>query len=96
MRITTLVCVCASALFASESNFAFDAIGQTFPTITRGAPSSGASTVEMKSSSDPAVARERDPAERSARSIEWAQRADARGLQGKTRKHFVHECKNGV
>jgi hypothetical protein len=36
-----------------------------------------------------------DPAERSARSIECAQKADAQGLQGKTRRHFVRECKRG-
>ena len=40
-------------------------------------------------------AAKQDPAERSARSIECAQKADAQGLQGKTRKHFLRECKRG-
>jgi psiF repeat len=38
-------------------------------------------------------AAKRDPAELSARSIECAQKADAQGLQGKTRKQFLRECK---
>jgi hypothetical protein len=37
---------------------------------------------------------ERDPATRSARSIECAQKADAQGLQGKLREHFLHQCKS--
>ena len=44
----------------------------------------------------PVPAAERDLAARSARSIECAQRADAQGLQGKMRKHFLHECRSGV
>ena len=36
-----------------------------------------------------------DPAERSARSTECAQKADVQGLQGKTRRHFLRECKRG-
>jgi hypothetical protein len=40
-------------------------------------------------------AAKQDPAERSARSIECAQKADAQGLQGKTRKHVLRECKRG-
>jgi hypothetical protein len=41
------------------------------------------------------AAANQDPAERSARSIECAQKADAQGLQGKMRKHFLRECKQG-
>jgi hypothetical protein len=42
------------------------------------------------------AAPEGDPATRSARSIECAQKADAQGLQGKIRKHFLHQCKSSV
>ena len=43
----------------------------------------------------PFVAPGQDPAERSARSIECAQKADAKALQGKPRKRFLHECRSG-
>ena len=89
MQITTLAFVCALALFASETTFAFNAAGQTF---TPGK----ALTDQMKAASDPLAAPKRDPGELSARSIECAQKADARGLEGKTRKHFLHECKSGI
>jgi ribosomal protein L3 glutamine methyltransferase len=36
-----------------------------------------------------------DPGERSAKSIECSQKADAQNLHGKPRKHFMHECKHG-
>jgi hypothetical protein len=36
-----------------------------------------------------------DPAVRSARSIECAQKVNAQGLRRKARKHFLHECKRG-
>jgi hypothetical protein len=39
---------------------------------------------------------EQDPAARSAKSIECAQKADVRGLLGKRRKRFLHECKSGA
>jgi hypothetical protein len=39
---------------------------------------------------------EQDPAVRSARSIECAQKADARGLLGKQRKRFLHACMRGA
>ena len=68
---------------------------QILPTGMGGAPSGGASTGEVKPS-DPLAAPERDPAERSAKSIECAQKADAQGLQGKNRKHFLHKCRSGV
>jgi len=39
---------------------------------------------------------EQDPAVRSAKSIECAQKADARGLIGKQRKRFLHACMRGA
>ncbi len=95
MRITTLICACGLALFSSEVLIAFDAVAQTSPPVARAAPP-GSALVEMTPSSDPVAAAEKDPAERSARAIECAQRADAQGLQGKTRKHFLHKCKSGA
>ena len=89
-RISTLVCAIALALAASEAISAFDAAGQVLPAGMGGAPN-----VETKPSSDPLAAPERDPAERSARTIECSQKADAGGLQGKIRRHFLHQCKSG-
>jgi hypothetical protein len=37
-----------------------------------------------------------DAAARSARSIECSQKADAKSLHGKERKHFMRECKHGA
>jgi hypothetical protein len=91
MRITALVCVCALALAASQAVLAPDAVAQD-ATAGMGPARSG----EMKPASNSRSAAERDPAERSARSIECAQKADARGQQGKIRKHFLHQCKCGV
>jgi hypothetical protein len=97
MRITTLVCAaCAFALAVSEAVFALDAAAQTTPAGMGGTASGGASTADMKPAADPLAAPERDPAERSAKSIACAQKADAQGLQGKMRKHFLHECRSGV
>ena len=95
MRITTLICACGLVLFSSKALIAFDAVAQTSPPVARDAPPGSVLTVEMTPSSDP-IAAEKDPAERSARAIECAQRADAQGLQGKTRKHFLHKCKSGA
>jgi hypothetical protein len=81
MRIATLVCAFALALAASEPTLLIGASAQIVPAgMGGGAPSGGASVGEMKPS-EPAVAPERDPAERSAKSIECAQKADAQGLQ---------------
>jgi len=44
---------------------------------------------------DALPAARQDPAERSARSIECAQKADAQGLGGKARRHFLRDCKHG-
>lgn len=92
MQITTLVCACALAVLASEAGFSSGAGAQDAisgmgvggpPTETR--PDAGA-----------LPAAEQDPAERSAKAIECAQKADAQGLQGKIRKRFLHKCKSSV
>jgi hypothetical protein len=96
MRITTLICGCGLALFSLEALIAFDAVAQTSPPVARDTPPGSALIVEMTPSSDPIAAAEKDPAERSARAIKCAQRADTQGLQGKIRKHFLHKCKSGA
>jgi len=96
MRITALVFACTLAVATAEASPALDASAQIVPAgMGGGAPSGGASTSEMKPS-DPLPAGAQDPAERSARSIECAQKADARALRGKIRKRFLHECRSGV
>jgi psiF repeat len=57
-------------------------------------PASGGLAAPAMLASDP-IAASPDPAERSARSIECSQKADAQGLQGKTRRRFLRECKRG-
>ena len=93
MRIVTLVCACALSLFVSAAVLVCEAAAQNAAGVG-GGPSSGPAT-EAKPGSVPLPAPERDPAARSARSIECAQKADAQGLQGKPRKHFLRECKRG-
>ena len=92
----TLVCACALTLAASEAVPALDASAQILPTGMDGGTPSGASSTREVKPSDPLGASERDPAEQSAKSIECAQKADAQGLQGKNRKHFLHKCRSGV
>jgi hypothetical protein len=96
MRTTTLVCTCAVALAASQAVLAPNAVARDATVGMGGATSDGAPSAEMKQASNSLSPSERDPAERSARSIECAQKADARGLQGKIRKHFLHQCRSGV
>jgi hypothetical protein len=95
MRIVTLVCACALWLFVSAAVLVCEAAAQNVTTGMDGGAPSGSPT-EVKPGSVPLPAPERDPAARSARSIECAQKADAQGLEGKTRKHFLHECRSGV
>jgi hypothetical protein len=90
MRITTLGCVCALAILTSEVVAPSDSVAQE---ATDGMGASGA---PAKPGSVPLPTPEHDPAARSAKSIECAQKADAQGLQGKIRKHFLHECKHSV
>jgi hypothetical protein len=93
-RIVSLVCAGAFGLIASETLLTSGAVAQI--TTAGGVPSAGGSsvaTVRLVAETLPAA--KQDPAERSARSIECAQKADVQGLQGKTRKHFLRECKRG-
>ena len=95
-RIVSLVCAGALSLIASETLLTFGAVAQTTTAGIVGASSAGGgsvATVRLVAETLPAV--KQDPAERSARSIECAQKADAQGLQGTTRKHFLRECKPG-
>ena len=92
----SLVWAGAFCLIASETLLTFGALAQITTAGIEGAPSAGGgsvATVRLVAETLPAA--KQDPAERSARSIECAQKADAQGLQGKTRKHFLRECKRG-
>ncbi len=92
MRILTFACACVLSLSASEAVLA-SAVAANETTV---AMDGGASTIEMKPNAAPLLDPEQDPGARSARAIECAQKADARGLQGKPRKRFLHECRSGV
>jgi len=89
MRITTLVC--ALALIASEALFASRVDAQDPTTgMSGGPPTDATRSIGLLPASG------QDPAERSAKSIECAQKADAQSLQGKPRKRFLHECKSAM
>jgi hypothetical protein len=83
MRITILICAWAFA-----ASFAGAAAQETTSSMSGGPPASAKPAVV------PASAAEQDPAERSAKAIECAQKADAQGLQGKIRKHYLHKCRS--
>ncbi len=89
MRMVTLMCVCALSLFNSSATFAFDAAADAIVGMDGGGPA----IEDMKPSS--AQGAEPGAGERSARSIECSQKADAQGLHGKPRRHFMHVCKSG-
>jgi psiF repeat len=92
IRTVSLVCAGALCLIASGTLLTSGAVAQI--TIAGGVPPAGSNvTVRLVAETLPVA--KQDPAGRSARSIECAQKADAQGLQGKTRKHFLHECKRG-
>jgi hypothetical protein len=92
----SLVFAGALSLIASETPSTFGAVAQTLTAGTGDArPASGGSAAPAMLASEALAAASPDPAERSARSIECAQKADAQGLQGKTRRHFLRECKRG-
>jgi hypothetical protein len=96
IRIVSLVCGAALSLIASETLLTFGALAQTTTAGIVAASSAGGgsvATVTLVAETLPAA--EQDPAERSAKSIECAQKADAQGLQGKTRKRFLRECRRG-
>jgi hypothetical protein len=93
IRFVSLVCAGALFLTASKPLLIFGAVAQTIPAGMVGASSGAVSPEPMGLVAETLPAAQQDPAERSARSIECAQKADAQGLQGKTRKHFLRECK---
>jgi hypothetical protein len=94
IRIVSLVCAGAFCLIASETLLTFGALAQiTTAGIVDAWSAGGGSVATVRLVAETLPAAKQDPAERSARSIECAQRADALGLQGKTRKHFLRECK---
>ena len=96
IRFASLVCAGALSLIASRTLLTFDAVAQITPAGMVGPSSAGdGSPATVGLVAEPLSAAKRDPAERSARSTECAQKADAQGLQGKTRKHFLRECKRG-
>jgi hypothetical protein len=94
IRFASWVCACVLALIASETLLTFGAAAQIAAVGMGGAISDGSAALATPVS-DSLPAGKQDPAERSARSIECAQKADVQGLQGKTRKHFLRECKRG-
>jgi len=96
MRIVTLGSACALALLPLGVPAAFEAVAQEAVAGMGGGPSGGGGGAPVKPVFDPFPVSQQDPAARSARSIECAQKADAQGLEGKTRKHFLHECKRGL
>jgi len=98
----TLACACVFALLPLGILAAFGAVAQEAVAgmgggaATSGGPSGGGVGAPVKPVFDPFPVSEQNRAARSARSIECAQKADAQGLEGKTRKHFLHECKPGL
>ena len=87
----SLVCAGAFCLIASETLLTFGALAQ----ITTAGGGSGA-TVRLVAETLPAA--KQDPAERLCQ-VDRRMclfEADAQGLQGKTRKHFLRECKRGT
>jgi len=98
MRIATLGSACALAVFATGAVADFGAVAQQPVAGMGGAPSGGASggVTEMKPNSVPLSAPEPGPAARPARSVECAEKADARGLEGRARRRFLHACKRGA
>jgi hypothetical protein len=90
LNIRVVSSVFVGALFLVASPLTLGAAAQT---LTAGM--GDASPASGGLASDPIAAASPDPAERSARSIECSQKADAQGLQGKTRRRFLRECKRG-
>jgi hypothetical protein len=95
IRVAPLVWACALSLIASEALLTFGAVAQTAAVAMDGGSPGGASGGPPKSAPVLLPLSEQDPAVRSAKSIECAQKADVRGLLGKQRKRFLHACKSG-
>ena len=95
IRTVSLVCAGAFCLIASDTLLTSIAVAQITTAGMVGASSAAGSLTTVRLVAETLPAGKQDPAERSARSIECAQKADAQSLQGKTRKHFLRECKRG-
>jgi psiF repeat len=96
IRTVSLVCAGAFCLIALDTLLTFGAVARTTTAGIVGASSAaGGSLATVRLVAETLPAAKQDPAERSARSIECAQKADAQGLQGKTRKRFLRECNRG-
>jgi hypothetical protein len=94
IRIVSLVGAGAFWVIASQTLLTSGALAQI--TMIGGVPPAGGGSVaSVRLVAETLPAAKQDPADRSARSIECAQKADGQGLQGKTRKHFLRECKRG-
>ena len=97
IRIVSLVCAGAFCLIVSETLLTFGALAQiTTAGIVDASFAGGGSVATVRLVAETLRAAKPDPAERSARSIECAQKADAQRLEGKPRKHFLHECRSGI
>jgi psiF repeat len=80
----------------AETPLTFGAASETPPAgVSDVSSAGGGSAAPAVLASESLAAASPDPAEQSARSIECAQKADAQGLQGKTRKRFLRGCKHG-
>lgn len=95
IRILSQVCAAVLSLIASEVALTYGAVAQTNAGTDAALSLVHRSPAPMILASETLAATSPDPAERSARSIECAQKADAQGLEGKTRRHFLRECKRG-
>ena len=95
IRVVSPVFVGALFLIASEPPLTLGAAQPPASGMSDASPAGGESAQPATPASEPLAAVSPDPAERSARSIECAQKADAQGLQGKARRHFLRECKRG-
>jgi hypothetical protein len=96
-----MICACTLSLIVSGAVLTLIAAAQTAAAGMAGAASGGGPSGDsanggVAENSVPLPAPDRDPAARSAKAIECAQKADARGLLGKQRKRFLHECRSGV
>jgi hypothetical protein len=85
-----LACAGALALISSGTVLSSGAVAQNDTAGMGGTPTDTTRSIGLLPTTG------QDPAERSAKSIECAQKADAQSLQGKPRKHFLHECKRGM
>jgi hypothetical protein len=96
-----LICACTLCLIASGAVLTLVAVAQTAAagmagSASGGGPSGDSADGRVAENSVPLPGPDRDPAARSAKAIECAQKADARGLLGKQRRRFLHECRSGV